>query len=226
MRAPVPEKIVSPSAAADNPGDHEEDLQYLHRHVRQARHLDTDSHGVLDTGIQQLDSAFAGAVRPGKIIEWGIPQGKNGRVIPLLFLRHHNLPIVWMYADLGLHVYAPAWASHGIDLQRLFFIRSSEPVKQLRPLFMDNLFNILVIDGPQKLSCGELAFIGQQARYNRQIVFLIRNYFLSRNRGTAQASMRVNCWQSSRDVYSINFIKGRHTKKINLDSSVVLHHGP
>ena len=60
--------------------------------LTQARRLAVNNELVLKTGIDDLDVMFEQSVREGNIIEWGIPQGKNGRVIPLLFLRHHNVP--------------------------------------------------------------------------------------------------------------------------------------
>ena len=212
---PVPKNFASQNIVSD---------KFKNLTLTQARHLSTNNELVLKTGIDDLDVMFEESVREGKIIEWGIPQGKNGRVIPLLFLRNHNVPAVWVYADIGVDVYAPAWVSFGLDLRRLFFIRSSEPVKHLRPLFLDNSFKIIVLDGPEKLSKGDLSFISQQARINKQIVFLIRNYFLSRNKGTALASLRINCWQNNQQAYSVNFIKGKYIKKINLNPSVVLAH--
>jgi hypothetical protein len=210
MSAPVPEKF---------------EHRQLPPGLMHARCVHPAQQSMMGSGIEALDSAFAGSVRPGNIIEWGIPQGRNGRLIPLLFLRHNAQPTVWIYGAEELQVYAPAWASFGVDLENLFFIRCREPVKQLRPLFLDNSFRIIVLDGPEKLSRGELAFISQQARHNGQLVFLIRNYFLSAGRGTAVAASRVNCWRNGQGAYSINFIKGRQTKKISLDATVVLHHG-
>jgi hypothetical protein len=191
-------------------------LQYLQQHLKQARSVGASHETVLSSGVARLDALFAQAVRPGNIIEWGIPQGSNGRVIPLLFLRHNDLPVVWIYGDPRLQVYAPAWAGYGVDLRRLFFIQSGEPVKQLRPLFLDNSFRIIVLDAPAKLSRGELAFIISQARHNRQVIFLLRNYFLSQQRGTALAALRVNCWQNNHGSHSINVIKGKHIGKIQL----------
>ena len=139
-----------------------------------------------------------------------------------IFLRNNSLPAIWVYAEQALRVYAPTWASYGIDLQRLFFIQSNQPVKQLRPLFLDNSFKIIVLDAPQKLSRGELAFISSQARINKQIIFLLRNYFLSQNNGTALATLRVNCWQNNHGSHSVNIIKGPQVKKIHIDISGVV----
>lgn len=221
MRVPIPGKLASEknlwqSSVAEKSTLEQPALQYLRAQLRQARSVCVPHEAVLSSGVAELDALFAQAVRPGNIIEWGIPQGSNGRVMPLLFLRHNDLPVVWVYGDPRLQVYAPAWAGYGVDLQRLFFIQSAEPVKQLRPLFLDNSFRIIVLDAPAKLSRGELAFISSQARHNRQVIFLLRNYFLSQQRGTALAALRVNCWQNNHGSHSINVIKGKHIRKIQL----------
>lgn len=216
MRAHIPSQVAPEKTVPQDAVPEKSPLQHLQQHLKQARNVCASHETALSSGVQQLDALFARAVRPGNIIEWGIPQGSNGRVIPLLFLRHNDLPVVWVYGDPRLQVYAPAWAGYGVDLQRLFFIQSAEPVKQLRPLFLDNSFRIIVLDAPARLSRGELAFISSQARHNHQVIFLLRNYFLSQSRGTALAAVRVNCWQNNHGSHSINFIKGKHIKKIQL----------
>jgi len=40
----------------------------------------------LVSGIDKLDALFS-SVKPGDIIEWGIPPGLNGRLIPLLVFK-------------------------------------------------------------------------------------------------------------------------------------------
>lgn len=171
------------------------------------------------TGISELDEFFSDSVRPGKLIEWGLPQGRNGRIFPILFLRKEIPLTIWIYADLGLDIYAPAWASHGIDLRRIFFIKCDDPVNKLKPVFLDDTFKIIIIDSPKKFSKGAISFISLRARANRQIIFLIRNYFLSPKIGNPLAQIRVNCAQNNNGIYSVNFIKGKFSKRLLLSSS-------
>lgn len=178
---------------------------------------------VIHTGISELDELFSDGVKPGKLIEWGLPQGRNGRIFPILFLRKEIPLTIWIYADSGLDIYAPAWASHGIDLRRIFFVKCDDPVKKLKPVFLDNTFKIIVIDSPKKFSKGDISFISVQARANRQIIFLIRNYFLSPKIGNPFAQIRVNCSRNGRGIYSVNFIKGRNIKKILLTGSTLFN---
>jgi hypothetical protein len=112
--------------------------------------------------------------------------------------------------------FASSWISHGVDLQRLFFICSANPVKELRPIFLEDTFKRIIIDAPLKFSTGDMAFVSQQARKQGQIVFLIRHYFLTAKRGNPHASLRINTWQSGKRAFSLQFIKGPKSGRISL----------
>ena len=170
---------------------------------------------LLRSGIGSLDDCFA-TVKPGDLIEWGIPPGLNGRLIPLQFLKQAIPVSIWIYHHHGLGIFASSWISHGVDLRRLFFICSAQPVKELRPLFMEDTFKRIIIDAPKKFSTGDLAFVSQQARKNQQVVFLIRHYFLSQKRGNPYASLRINSWQNADNGFSLQVIKGHNTGRINI----------
>lgn len=167
------------------------------------------------SGIDALDECFA-SVKPGDLVEWGIPPGMNGRLIPLQLLKQQIPLSVWIYHHHGLGVFASSWISHGVDLQRLFFICSANPVKELRPIFLEDIFKRIIIDAPLKFSTGDMAFVSQQARKQGQIVFLIRHYFLSAKRGNPHASLRINTWQSGKRSFSLQFIKGPNSGRISL----------
>ena len=180
---------------------------------------------LLHSGIDALDDCFR-QTRPGDLIEWGIPPGLNGRLIPLQLLKQNIPPSVWIYHHHGLGVFASSWISHGVDLQRLFFICSENPVRELRPLFMEDTFKRIIIDAPRKFSSGDMAFVSQQARKQGQIVFLIRHFFLSEKRGNPYASLRINTWQSNQRSFSLQVIKGPCNQRISLPyASVAEEHG-
>lgn len=190
----------------------------LTSHLVSARQLDPlpSAQGpLLHSGIAALDRCFAG-VKPGDLIEWGIPPGLNGRLMPLQFLKQQIPASIWIYHHHGLGVFASSWISHGVDLQRLFFIRSAQPVKELRPLFLEDTFKRIIIDAPKKFSLGDLAFVSRQARKQQQLVFLIRHYFLSQKQGNPYAALRINTWQSQRDEFSLQVIKGHQPGKVVL----------
>ena len=194
----------------------------LQQQLQSARSLNpmSDQAPILQSGIKALDDCFT-QIKPGDVIEWGIPPGLNGRLIPLQLLKQQNPLSVWIYHHHGLGVFASSWISHGVDLQRLFFICSGNPVKELRPLFMENTFKRIIIDAPRKFSDGDMAFVSQQARQQGQIVFLIRHYFLSQKRGNPHASLRINTWQSGKRTFSLQIIKGANTGRVSLPYRVV-----
>lgn len=195
----------------------------LQQHLQSARALkrEQSAHAqALHSGIDTLDECFR-QIGPGDLVEWGIPPGLNGRLIPLQLLKHDIPPSVWIYHHHGLGVFASSWISHGIDLQRLFFICSDNPVRELRPLFLEDTFKRIIIDAPRKFSSGDMAFVSQQARKHGQIVFLIRHFFLSEKRGNPYASLRINTWQSGQHSFSLNTIKGSSSGRISLPYAAV-----
>ena len=169
----------------------------------------------LHSGIAALDECVA-RVRPGDLVEWGIPPGMNGRLIPLQLLKNPIPPSLWIYHHHGLGVFASSWVSHGVDLQRLFFICAENPVRELRPIFLEDTFRRIIIDAPKKFSAGDMAFVSQQARKHGQIVFLIRHYFLSARQGNPHASLRINTWQSGKRAFSLQVVKGSGPARISL----------
>lgn len=195
----------------------------LSDHLVSARLLNPAASGqgqLLHSGIEALDRVFAG-IKPGDLVEWGIPPGLNGRLIPLQFLKQQIPASVWIYHHHGLGIFASSWISHGVDLQRLFFMRSAQPVKELRPLFLEDTFKRIIIDSPKKFSTGDLAFVSQQARKYRQIVFLIRHYFLSPKQGNPYASLRINTWQGGQGEFSLQVIKGHEAGRLTMRAQQV-----
>ena len=188
----------------------------LQQQLRSARSLNNDQVSAeLHSGIDALDQCFA-QIRPGDLVEWGIPPGFNGRLIPLQLLKQ-DIPLsVWIYHHHGLGVFASSWISHGVDLQRLFFISAENPVRELRPLFLEDTFKRIIIDAPRYFSDGDMAFVSQQARKQEQIVFLIRHYFLSPKQGNPHASLRLNTWQSGKRSFSLQVIKGANPGRLSL----------
>jgi len=181
--------------------------------------LDTQSQA-LHSGIEALDECFAG-IGPGDLVEWGIPPGLNGRLIPLQLLKQQIPLCLWIYHHHGLGVFASSWLSHGVDLERLFFICSENPVRELRPVFLEDTFKRIVIDAPRRFSKGDMAFVSQQAREQGQIVFLIRHYFLSPGNGNPHARLRLNTWQSGKRAFALQHVKGSGNGRISLPYSAV-----
>jgi hypothetical protein len=195
----------------------------LQQQLQSARSLENELSSrqqVLHSGIEALDECCK-HVRPGDLVEWGIPPGFNGRLIPLQLLKQNIPPSVWIYHHHGLGVFASSWISHGVDLQRLFFICSENPVRELRPLFLEDTFKRIIIDAPHRFSSGDMAFVSQQARKQGQIVFLIRHFFLSEKNGNPYASLRINTWQSGTRSFSLQMVKGPVTGRVSLPYAAV-----
>ncbi|MFT5658030.1 MAG: hypothetical protein ACI9KN_001309 [Gammaproteobacteria bacterium] len=193
----------------------------LSEHLVSARSLSPLCGGqppLLRSGIDSIDRYFTDVI-PGDVIEWGIPPGLNGRLIPLQFLKQDIPASVWIYHHHGLGIFASSWISHGVDLRRLFFICSAQPVKELRPIFLEDTFQRIIIDAPKKFSTGDLAFVSHQARKNNQVIFLIRHYFLSQKQGNPYASLRINSWQNATDSFVVQAIKGRVSGRTVINAS-------
>ena len=180
---------------------------------------------VLHSGIEALDECFAD-IGPGDLIEWGIPPGLNGRLIPLQLLKQQVPLCLWIYHHHGLGIFASSWISHGVDLERLFFICSDNPVRELRPVFLEDTFKRIIIDSPRRFNGGDMAFVSRQAREQGQIVFLIRHYFLNPGNGNPHASLRLNTWQSGKRCFTLQPVKGYAGSKVSVPyNAVAEEHG-
>lgn len=168
------------------------------------------------SGLKELDHFFSkrGGIHYGRVIEWGAPLGRCGRFMILRFLRDLNEAVVWIHGQKEeLQVYAPAWAERGVDLSLFYFIRSRNPLPDLRPLFLEPAFKVIVIDCPEKLSAGDWSFICSKVRENKQLLFVLRPFFLSTKRGNPLVNWRVNCWLKPKlGKYCLNFLKGGEGK--------------
>jgi len=198
----------------------ESSLQHQLQSARSLKQQLQQQPQALHSGIEALDRCFE-QIKPGALVEWGIPPGLNGRLIPLQLLKHRIPLSLWIYHHHGLGVFASSWISHGVDMQRLFFICSDNPVRELRPIFLEDTFRHIIIDSPRRFSAGDMAFVSQQARKQEQIVFLIRHYFLSPKSGNPYAGLRINTWQSGKRAFSLQLIKGPGTGRITLPYAAV-----
>lgn len=188
----------------------EEEATRLREELSRTSILD-EGHPII-SGLPKLDQFLSqrGGIRYGRVIEWGAPMGRCSRFLILRFLRDLGEAVVWVYGQKEeIQIYAPAWASQGVDLSLFFFISSRNPLPDLRPLFLEPAFRIMVIDCPQKLSAGDWSFICAKARENKQLIFILRPFFLSPKRGNPLVHFRINCWlKPSQGKYSLKLLKG------------------
>lgn len=167
----------------------------------------------LISGQAQLDAFFEGGLRWGELSEWGMPWAQTQRAIILRFLVHAQQEsswILWIYGRSDIAINPLAWQAHGLDLSRLRFAQAQQPLQELKPLFLSELFRIIVLDGVQRLSDDDYGFIARQARRYKQIVMILHPHHLSSERGNVWARMRINCWFDQKtQSFCAEMLKGR-----------------
>ncbi|MAF91914.1 MAG: hypothetical protein VX583_14895 [Bdellovibrionota bacterium] len=159
------------------------------------------------SGIASLDQWLDGGLAWGKFSEWGMPLGSDTRKLLLNFLKKANCDFLWVYSPKMGSPYPASWASQ-IDLNRAYFIESDRPVADLKSCFLDNTFRLIILDSPQFLSLGDLAFLNQQCRSLKQHYFLLRPYYLSNKLGNAYAQYRINVFKEEANGYILKKQKG------------------
>ncbi len=154
----------------------------------------------LASGVTSLDALLKGGLRYGEVTEWGIPWGRGGRALLVRFLA--ALPPdqwgLWVHSRPDVMVNPPAFAAYGVSLERVRFCQTSQPLTDLKAIFMQDFFRLIVLDLQTPLSSDECAFLSQRAKANRQIIILVRHFFLASERGNVWAKRRVNCWQDEK----------------------------
>lgn len=117
--------------------------------------------------------------------------------------------MLWVYGKPELMIYPPAWQSRGIPLERMRFACSQRPLEDLRPVFLEPLFKIVVIDIPKNFSDDDCAFVARQARQNNQLIIVIRDFFLGARSGNVWSRIRLNCWfDSGTQKYHLRVVRG------------------
>ena len=117
--------------------------------------------------------------------------------------------ILWVYGKPELTIYPPAWQARGLPLERMRFACSQAPLEDLRPVFLEPLFKIIVLDTPMNFSDEDCAFVVRQARLNNQLVIVIRDFFLGVRSSNVWSKIRLNCWfDSSTQKYNLRVVRG------------------
>ena len=138
-----------------------------------------DQRETLPSGIELLDRFLEGGLPVGALTEWGMPFGFGGREILIPWIRHMTRAAqpqwaLWVHRNPQLEIYPPAWAARGVALEKIRFARTSAPLKDLRPVFLEPLFKLIIIDNPESFSGEDYSFIARQARRLRQVVVVLR----------------------------------------------------
>lgn len=185
----------------------------------------------LCSGIKPLDEFLHGGLPFSSLIEWGIPFGNGGRRLMASFLarattgrwespqdgglaRGQRLWCLWISARPQLALYPPAWRAAGVDLRHLRFVRNGSPVRDLKSLFIDPFFRVVVIDNPTELSTGDCCFLAHQARKNNQLIVILRDQLLSPfatsdSNSNVWARLRFNTWRNPiSGAFEMEFVRG------------------
>ena len=179
----------------------------------------------LASSIGALDQFLEGGLRVGTLAEWGAPLGRGGRDIVLQYLARSEQAqqwCLWVCGKRDVRVYPPAWSARGVALAKVRFAYSDQPVRDLKPLFLDPFFRVIVLDVTRGLSIDDCAFLAQRARANKQVIIVLRNYFLSEKRGNVWAQLRLNCWQDEDGArYHIRTVRGLSPRQLSLPAHLI-----
>lgn len=175
-------------------------------HIQRASRLSTTSQR-LASGTRIVDHFLKGGLPIGGICEWGIPPGYAERDLLLRFVTAARAMTLWIYHP-SLTIYPPAWTTRGIDLSLLRFVSGSEPLSTLKPVFLTDVFKIVVLDMPEKLQPADCAFLAHRARLQQQTIIIVRNYRLSVKRGNIWASTRLNCERLPQGEVELTGLRG------------------
>jgi len=172
----------------------------------------------LCSGIRQLDEFLHGGLAFSTLTEWGIPFGNGGRHLMASFLANatsgrwegeQKLWCLWVSARQQYILYPPAWKAIGVDLRHLRFVQSQAPLRELKPLFIDGFFKVLVLDGVTTLSDEDYCFLAHQARLSRQLICVLQDQFLSTHHANVWARLRLNIRSPyASHLYQVECIRG------------------
>src|SRR5690606_35424048 len=117
------------------------------------------------SNFKELDEFLEGGLPVGRVSEWGMPLGQGGRSLLISWLaRLKDQPLIlWCSSHKQMQVYPPAWVSRGVALERVRFAVSAKPLAELRPVFMEPLFPIIILDCPRGFTEDDCAFLARRA---------------------------------------------------------------
>lgn len=180
---------------------------------------------VLPSGLPLLDDLLEGGLREGELSEWGMPWGQGLRELLLPFLasaQRKDYWILWIYGQSKICVNPLAWKARAVDLNRIRFVGTEQPLQDLRPVFLSDFFRLIVIDQGKPLSEEDCAFLARQARRQRQSILILKPYALSHTQGNVWARLRVNCGQDLQTrMVSAELLKGRHPKRLVFNAALM-----
>lgn len=177
----------------------------------------------LASPLPLLNQCLAGGIPFGSLSEWGLPLGLHGREVILSFLATATTGptpswVLWAHGRPRICVYPPAWKARGVDLRKMRFVKSTAMIHELKPLFMDPFFKVIVLDAPGRLSDEDYGFLARQARQHKKALLVLHDHFISTRKSNIWAKLRVNVW---RDVSSrkmcLRVMRGLSPRQLSFD---------
>lgn len=178
----------------------------------------------LGSCVPEIDDFLGGGLPFGAVTEFGMPLGKEGRMLLLRFLVNATRglqiqPIwtLWVSSHPDFSVFPPAWFAKGVAPSRIVFTQSAAPAQDLKRALINPLFKLIVLDSPRHFSKDDCFFVNTQARYHQQLIILLRNFFLSNKQGNVWAKLRLNCWkQQVTGRFILRTIRGLPKRQLTL----------
>jgi len=179
--------------------------------------------------VKEIDDFLEGGLPFGAITEFGVPMGKEGRLLVLKFVANATRGIgtaplwtLWISSHETYHVFPPAWFARGVDPGRILFARSERPLRDLKQAIGNPIFRLIVLDSPRRFSREDCFYVNRQARLNRQLILLLRDFFLSNRRGNIWAGLRLNCWRRyPSEAFVIRVVRGLTYRELVLDGPAI-----
>lgn len=179
--------------------------------------------------IPEVDNFLEGGLPFDGMTEFGMPLGREGRLLLLKFLANATCGIrmnpvwtLWAYSHEELSVFPPAWFSKGVSPSRIVFARCSAPAQDLKRAMINPFFRVIILDSPHLFTRDDCFFVNTQARFNHQLVILLRDFFLSNKRGNVWAKLRLNCWKRHSDNrFFIRTVRGLPRRQLVISEEIL-----
>lgn len=181
----------------------------------------------LCSGVPSFDAFLNGGLALGTVSEWGIPFGCGGRELLVKFIAtltggSNPAWCLWAYARQHCQAYPLAWHGRGVNLRWLRFAHTESPVRDLKSLFLDPTFKLIVIDQPVHLTDEDIVFMAQQARHHKRHIMVVRDRWLASGCGVSTVRYRLNCGRSIRQPWlTVESLRGAKPGVLKLGASYV-----
>lgn len=180
----------------------------------------------ISSGFPPLDSLLGGGLQEGELSEWGMPWGQCLRDLILPFLssaqKQYGYWILWVSGEDRITINPWAWHARSIDLETLRFVRSQDPLYDLRQLFHSDFFRVIVLDQIPHLKEEDCQHLARHARRYGLTIIILRPDHLTPEKGNIWARLRLNCFRDwQKEGIRVEVVKGRAQRALNFTASDV-----